>query len=155
MQSRIVNLQDCKRTLSAHVESSINQHPQILLPRASPNLFAAQPVPVLEIAPAQMQYLTLGFVELHKIGMVWLLKPVQVPLGSIPLVCQLHPQIGVVCKLAEGSLDSLPMSPTKMLNNNSPSSDLWGASLNSGLIRNYSCIFIVAEACLGYLEGFL
>jgi len=44
--------------------------------------FFAQPVSVLGIALSQMQDLPL--VELHEVGMGLPLKPVEVPLGSIP-----------------------------------------------------------------------
>ena len=43
----MVGLLGCKHTLLAHIESFINQHPQILLLRAALKPFSAQPVSVL------------------------------------------------------------------------------------------------------------
>ena len=41
---------------------------------------------MLEIAPAQVQDLALGLVKLDEIGMGLPLKPIQVPLDSIPFL---------------------------------------------------------------------
>jgi len=70
--------------LPAHVESLINQHPQILLLRAALKPFSTQLVSVLGMSSAQVQDLALVLVELHEVGMGLSLKPVQVPLNSIP-----------------------------------------------------------------------
>jgi len=78
-----VGLLGRKRTLLAHVESVINQHPQILLFRTALKPFSIQLVCVLGIAAIQMQGLALGLVELHEVGMGLPLKPVQAPLDGI------------------------------------------------------------------------
>jgi len=95
----------CKHALPAHVESFINQHSQILLLRAALKPFSIQPV--LGVALTQTQDLALGRVDLHEVGIGPPLKPVQVPLDNIPspLLCQLHYQIGVICKCVEGALN--------------------------------------------------
>jgi len=62
--------------LPAHVESLINQHPQILLLRAALKPFSTQLVSVLGMSSAQVQDLALVLVELHEVGMGTLLKPV-------------------------------------------------------------------------------
>ncbi|KAK4822002.1 hypothetical protein QYF61_006616 [Mycteria americana] len=97
----------CKHTLLAHVELLINQHPQMLLLRAALNPPFAQPVFVLGIAPAHVQDLALGLVELHELCMGPPLKPVKVPLDGIPsLQCvNRTTQLGVISKLAEGALN--------------------------------------------------
>jgi len=76
-----IGLLGCKRILLAHV-SFISRHSQILL-RAALKLFSAQHVFVLRIVPTQMQDLALGL-ALHEVGIDPPLKPVQVPLDSIP-----------------------------------------------------------------------
>ena len=80
----IVGLLGCKHTLLAHVESFINQHPQILLLRAAPKPFSVQPVSVLGVTLTQVQDLALGLVELNEVGRDPHLKPVQVPVDGIP-----------------------------------------------------------------------
>ncbi|GAB0186614.1 mitochondrial enolase superfamily member 1 [Grus japonensis] len=97
----------CKRTLPAHVELFINQHPQVLLLRAAFNPFLAQPVVVLGIALTHMQDLALGLVELHEFRMGPPLQPVKVPLDGIPSLQRVNhtTQLGVIGKLAEGALD--------------------------------------------------
>ena len=61
-----VGLLGCKCMLPVHVESFINQHPQILLLRAAFKLFSTQPV--LGIALTLMQDLALDLVEFHEVG---------------------------------------------------------------------------------------
>ena len=55
-----------------------------------------------------MQDLALGLVELHVVGMGPPLKHVQVPLDGILSLYHVNctTQLGIVCKLAEGALDS-------------------------------------------------
>jgi len=77
----------CEDTLLDRAELFINQHPQVLLLRAALNVLTAQPVFVLGIAPAQVQDLAVGLVELHEVHIDPLLKPVQNPLVCIPLLC--------------------------------------------------------------------
>ena len=102
----MVGLPGCKRILWAPVQVFINQCPQVLLGRAAPNSFSAQPVSVLGIAPTQMQDLALGLLELYEVHTPASL-PVKVPLDGMPsLHCVNHiTQLGVICKLAEGSLN--------------------------------------------------
>ena len=76
-----VGLLGCERTLAAHVESFMNQDPQILLLRVALNPFSTQPVFVLGIALTQVQDLALGLVELHRVGLGPALSSVQVPLA--------------------------------------------------------------------------
>ena len=58
--------------------------------------------------PAQVQHPALGHVEPHHVYMGPLLQPVRVPLDGFPsLQCiNYTTQLGVICKLAEGALDS-------------------------------------------------
>ena len=73
----------CKHTLLSHVESSINQHAQILLLRAALKPFSTQSISVLGTSPTQVQDLACGLAELHEVGMGPALRLVQVPLNSI------------------------------------------------------------------------
>ena len=95
--------------MAAHVESSINQHSQILLLRAALKTFSVQFVSVLGVALTQVQNHACGLVELHEVGMGPLLKPVQVPLDGFPSFQYINctTQLGAICKLAEGALDKV------------------------------------------------
>jgi len=55
----------CKCTLVTHVQLFTHQYPQVLLGRAALNPFIPQPVSMFQIAPTQVQDLTLGLAELH------------------------------------------------------------------------------------------
>ena len=65
----MVGLLSFKCTLLAHVESFINQHPKILLLRATFKPFTAHSLSVLEIVLTQIQDLARDLVELHEVGM--------------------------------------------------------------------------------------
>ncbi|KAK4816734.1 hypothetical protein QYF61_022286 [Mycteria americana] len=97
----------CERTLPAHVQLFIHQYPQILLHRAALNPFIPQSVLILGVALTQVQDLTLGLVEPHEVHMGPLLNPVKIPLNGIPSPRHVNhtTQLGVICKLAEGTLD--------------------------------------------------
>ena len=75
-----VGILGCKRTLPAHVESSIN--PKILLLRAALRPFSAKPVVVLGTVQTQVQDLSLHLVDLHEVSMSQPLKLVQVLLDD-------------------------------------------------------------------------
>ncbi|GAB0191166.1 hypothetical protein GRJ2_001581900 [Grus japonensis] len=64
-------------------------------------------VVVLRVAPTPVQDLALGLVELHVVRMDLPLKPVKVPVDGIPSLQRVDrtTQIGVISKLAEGTLD--------------------------------------------------
>ncbi|KAK4823100.1 hypothetical protein QYF61_025838 [Mycteria americana] len=89
-------------TLLAHVHN-----PQVLLHRAALNPFIPQPVLIPGVAPTQVQDLALALVEPHEIHMGPLLELVQVPLNGIPFLRHVNhtTQLGVICKLAEGTLN--------------------------------------------------
>jgi len=70
----MVGLLGCELTLPARVELLVNQHPQVLLLKASLNPLSAQPVLVLGIALTQVQDL----VELPEVRTGPLLEPVRV-----------------------------------------------------------------------------
>ena len=59
---------------------------------------------------------TLSFVEVHEFHTGPPLKPVMAPLDDTPSLqyVNLTTLLAVISKLAEGALDQLPMSPTKM-----------------------------------------
>jgi len=62
-----VGLLGCRCTLVGHVELLVNQHPQVLLIRATLTPFSAQPAFVLGIALTHAQDLAIGLVELHEV----------------------------------------------------------------------------------------
>lgn len=89
-----------------HVDLLINQHFKVLLLRAAFSLFSTQSVFILGIAPAQMQHLALGFLELHKGHTGPHPEPVQVLLDDIPSLHRVDYtiQFGVTRTLGEGAL---------------------------------------------------
>ena len=70
--------------MPGHVELLINQHPQVLLLRATLDPFSTQPVFVLGVASTHAHHLALGLVELHAVRTGPPLQPVQVPPDGIP-----------------------------------------------------------------------
>jgi len=76
--------------LPGHGEFLTNQHPQVLLLRAALNPFSSQPVFVLGIALTHVQDLALGLVQLHRVHMGPLLKPLKVPLDGVVVWCCLE-----------------------------------------------------------------
>ena len=72
-----------------------------------------------------MQYLALGLAELHEVHTGPPLKSVKVRLDGILSLRRVDhtTQLGVVSKLAEGALNPLSMSPTKMLHSTCPNAD--------------------------------
>ncbi|KAK4805791.1 hypothetical protein QYF61_000397, partial [Mycteria americana] len=96
-----------RSTLPGYVELLITQCHQVLLLRAALNPFSAQPVSVLGIAPTHAQHLALGLVELHEVCTGPPLKPVKVPLDSIPSLQRVDrtTQLDVVGKIPEGALN--------------------------------------------------
>jgi len=80
---------------------------------------------VLGIAPAHVQDLALGLVELLEVHTGSPLKPVKVPLDGIPSLQHVDhtAQLGVVSKLARVHSISLSTLPTKMLNSASPNTE--------------------------------
>jgi len=103
----MVGLLGCECTLSARVQLFIHQYPQVLLGRAALKPFIVQAMLILGIALTHMQDLVLGLVELHEVHAGPLLELVPVLLVAILsfwcVMCTT--QLGVVCKLAEGTLD--------------------------------------------------
>ncbi|KAJ7424705.1 hypothetical protein BTVI_05537 [Pitangus sulphuratus] len=97
----------CKCTLLGHVQPLILQHPQVLLSRAALNLFMPQLVLMLGVATTRVQPLALDLVETFEVS--------QAHFSSYPDPSRWYPilrcvnsttQLGVVCKLAEGALDT-------------------------------------------------
>ena len=102
-----IGLLGYEHTLPGHVELLVNQHPQVVLLRVSPNPFSDHPVSVLGIALTHVQDLAHGLVELHEVLTGPPLKPVKGPLDGIhsPQHVSGTTQLGVVSKLAEGALN--------------------------------------------------
>jgi len=51
----MVGLLGCERTLLDHVKLLVNEHPQVLLRRSTPNPFPPQPLLLPAFAPTQVQ----------------------------------------------------------------------------------------------------
>jgi len=85
----MVGLLGCERTLVAHVQLFIHQHPQVLLGRAALKPFTPQPVLIAGVAPTHMQNPAGGLVEPHEVHTGPLLELVQVPLDDILQVSSL------------------------------------------------------------------
>ncbi|XP_047908873.2 multivesicular body subunit 12B isoform X1 [Anser cygnoides] len=96
-------------TIKTLAEIEKEQDPQVLLRRAALKFFFSQSIQIPGIAPAQVQHLALGLVEPHEVLMGPLLQPARVPLDAIASLCCIDctAQLGVICGLAEGALDSV------------------------------------------------
>ncbi|KAK4817045.1 hypothetical protein QYF61_026353 [Mycteria americana] len=95
-------------TLLAHIQAAVNKHPQVLLCQAAFQPLFPKPVALPGVAVAQVQDLALGLVQTHIIVLGPSIQPVQVPLQSLPSLKQINTpaQLGVICKLTEGALNS-------------------------------------------------
>ncbi|KAK4831521.1 hypothetical protein QYF61_018123 [Mycteria americana] len=94
-------------TLLAHIQATVNQHPQVLFRQAAFQPLFPKPVALHGVAVAQVQDPALGLVEPHTTDLGPSIQPVQVPLQSLPTLQQINTpaQLGVICKLTEGALD--------------------------------------------------
>ncbi|KAK4812626.1 hypothetical protein QYF61_011497 [Mycteria americana] len=94
-------------TRLAHIQLSVNQHPQVLFRLAAFQPLFPKPVALHGVVVTQVQDLPLGLVKPHTIGLGPSIQPVQVPLQSLPPLQQINTpaQLGVICKLTEGALD--------------------------------------------------
>ena len=98
----------------AHVELAIHQYSQVLFGRAVLHHYIPQIVLLAEVATTQVQDLVLGFVKTHEVFLSLLLDPAEVSMDnilSLSLSCVDHTtQLGVICKLAEGALDTVDVT---------------------------------------------
>ncbi|KAK4824042.1 hypothetical protein QYF61_009633 [Mycteria americana] len=92
-------------TLLAHIQTAVNQHPQVLFCLAAFQPLFPKPVALHGVAVTQVQDLALGLVKPHTIDLVPWIQPVQVPLQSLPTLKQINTptQLGIICKLTEGA----------------------------------------------------
>ena len=67
-------------TLLAHVQSSVNQHPQVHLLYTVFQPLCPKPVVLPEVVVAKVQDLAFGLVESHPIGFSPAIQPIQIPL---------------------------------------------------------------------------
>ncbi|KAK4821599.1 LOW QUALITY PROTEIN: hypothetical protein QYF61_025176 [Mycteria americana] len=109
-------------TLLAHIQLAVDQHPQVLFCQAAFQPLFPKPVALHGVVVAQVQDLALGLVEPHTIGPSPSIQPVQVPLQSLPTLQQINTpaQLGVICKLTEGALDSFVQIIDKDVKQNWP-----------------------------------
>lgn len=96
-------------TLLAHVHLSIDQHPQVCSFHTVFQPHCPKPGVLPGAAATKTQDSALGIAELHPIGLSLAVQPVQIPLQCIPTPRQIDTscQLGVICKLNEGALNSL------------------------------------------------
>ncbi|KAK4830944.1 hypothetical protein QYF61_014403 [Mycteria americana] len=94
-------------TLLAHIQPAVDQHPQVLLCRATFQPRFPKPVALYGVVVAQVQDPALGLVEPHTIDLSPSIQPVQVPVQSLPPLKQINTptQLGVACELSEGALN--------------------------------------------------
>lgn len=85
---------------------------------------------------AKVQELALDHVEPHPLGLFPSIQLVQVPLQGLPTLQQINTstQLGVVCKLTEGVLDS--KSSIKLSNKMDPSTDPLGTRFSPLQVPN-------------------
>ncbi|KAK4816390.1 hypothetical protein QYF61_016707 [Mycteria americana] len=94
-------------SLPACVQLAVKQHPQVLFHRAAFQPLFPKPVALHGVVMTQVQDTTLGLVKPHTIGLGPWIQPVQIPLQSFSTLEQINTptQLGVICKLTEGTLD--------------------------------------------------
>ncbi|KAK4820044.1 hypothetical protein QYF61_017857 [Mycteria americana] len=109
-------------TLSAHIQPSVNQHPQVLFCQAAFQPLFPKPVALHGVVVAQVQDSALSLVESHTIGLGPSIQPVQIPLQSLSPLKQINTptQLGVICKLTEGALDPFVQIIDKDIKQNWP-----------------------------------
>jgi len=75
-----------------------------------------------------VQEITHGLVELHPIGLILSIQPVQIHLKGLltPRQIDNYSQHGVTCKLTEGALSALIQVINKDIEQTGPSTDPWG-----------------------------
>ncbi|KAK4825916.1 hypothetical protein QYF61_003411 [Mycteria americana] len=89
-------------TLLAHIQPAVDQYSQVLFCQAAFQPLFPKPVALHGVVVTQVQDLALSLVEPHTIGLGPSIQSVQ-----IPLKINTPTQLGVVCKLTEGTLDPL------------------------------------------------
>ncbi|KAK4829607.1 hypothetical protein QYF61_005707 [Mycteria americana] len=155
-------------TLLDHIQAAVNKHPQVLLCQAAFQPLFPKPVALHGVAVAQVQDLALGLVEPHTIDLGPSIQPVQVPLQSLPTLQQINTptQLGVICKLAESTLDPFVQIIDKDVKQNWPQhralgnttcdwpptgAESWGSLAQRregqrvGVVSSYQCIEISEE----------
>ncbi|KAK4831748.1 hypothetical protein QYF61_018946 [Mycteria americana] len=121
-------------TLPAHVQLSVNQHPQVLFHWAAYQPLFPKPVALHGVVVTQVQDLALGLVEPHTIGLGPSIQPIQIPLQSVSTLKQINTpaQFGVICKLTEGALDPLVQIIDKNIKQDWTQTEPWGTPLVTG-----------------------
>ncbi|KAK4818987.1 hypothetical protein QYF61_022818 [Mycteria americana] len=109
-------------TLLAHIQAAVNQHPQVLLCWAAFQPLFPKPVALHGVVVTQVQDLALGLVEPHTVGLSPWIQPVHIPLQNLPTLQQINTptQLGVICKLTEGTLDPFVQIIDKDIKQNWP-----------------------------------
>lgn len=114
-------------TLPVHVQLSIDQHSQILFLCIAFQPLCPEPIVSHGVVVTKVKDLALSHVEPHPLGLCPAIQPVQVPLQGLPTLQQTDtsPQLGVICKLPEGALNSLIQIINKGIKEGGPQHRLW------------------------------
>ncbi|KAK4814519.1 hypothetical protein QYF61_021620 [Mycteria americana] len=96
-------------TLLAHIQPPGDQHPQVLFCWSAFQPLFPKPVALRGVLVTHVQDLALSLVEPHTTGLGPSIQPVQVPLQTLPTLKKINTptQLGVICKLTEGTLNPL------------------------------------------------
>ena len=107
-------------TQLAHVQPPVNQHPKVLFCRAAFQPLLPKPVVLHGIVVTKGQDLALGLVEPHIACLDPLIQSVQISLQSLPTFehIDIPAQLGVICKLTEGTLNPLIQIVDKVIKEN-------------------------------------
>ncbi|KAK4829606.1 hypothetical protein QYF61_005706, partial [Mycteria americana] len=111
------------RTLLAHIQAAVNQHPQVLFHQVAFQPLFPRPVAFHGVVVAQVQDPTLSLVESHTIGLGPSTQPIRIPLSTLP-----HELVSSANLLRVHSIPS-SRSLIKILNRTGPNTEPWGTPL--------------------------
>ncbi|KAK4827727.1 LOW QUALITY PROTEIN: hypothetical protein QYF61_021155 [Mycteria americana] len=126
-------------TLLAHIQQSINQHPQVLSCQAAFQPLFPKPVALHGVVVTQERDPTLSLVEPHRVGPSPSIQPVQIPLAFLPSSRSTLPH-DLVSSANLLRVNSIPSSRSliKMLNRTGPNAEPWGTPLVTGCQLEFS-----------------
>ena len=96
-------------TLLAHVQLSIDQPTQVPFLFVVIQSICPKPRALHEVIVAKLQVPALSLIEHHRVHLSPVIQPIQIPLQGLPTLRQIDTtfQLGVICKLTEGTLNPL------------------------------------------------
>ncbi|GAB0181288.1 cAMP-dependent protein kinase inhibitor alpha [Grus japonensis] len=109
-------------TWLAHIQPSVDQHPQVLFHQAAFQPLFPKPVALPGVVVTQVKDPALSLVEPHTVGLSPSIQPVQIPLQTLPALKQINTpaQLGVIFKFTEGALNPLAQIIDKDIKENWP-----------------------------------